>query len=273
GHFVCKTFDLFTPFSAGLIYLLFLCFERVSLFKPITSRPANSERYVVCRSLREGTDAVREYLFAVNVKLNQLRGSDQDVTSLVPLTVLKAHQPFSQYLCTSNQSHAVLQVKALAKIHAFIRDPNLNELRQADLRKECLTLWGIPDKARVAPSSTDPRTRFLQLIQGSEVDTFGHRATPLTTETIHRISHLLNYRCLVAGGEQYFLLGAGVSLGTGKVGRSLCGWKESCGEGGNSQATRDEDAWCWWVWGRSRVSTQRLLRDGEMFPSGRVCHT
>lgn len=47
GHFVCKTFDLFTPFSVGLIYLLYLCFERVSLFKPVTSRPANSERSVV----------------------------------------------------------------------------------------------------------------------------------------------------------------------------------------------------------------------------------
>lgn len=46
GHFVCKTFDLFTPFSVGLVYLLYLCFDRVSLFKPITSRPANSERCV-----------------------------------------------------------------------------------------------------------------------------------------------------------------------------------------------------------------------------------
>ena len=44
GHFICKTFDLFTPFSVGLIYLLYCCFERVCLFKPITSRPANSER-------------------------------------------------------------------------------------------------------------------------------------------------------------------------------------------------------------------------------------
>lgn len=46
GHFVCKTFDLFTPFSVGLVYLLYLCFERISLFKPVTSRPANSERSV-----------------------------------------------------------------------------------------------------------------------------------------------------------------------------------------------------------------------------------
>lgn len=44
GHFLCKTFDLFTPFSIGLIYLLRMAFHRISLFKPVTSRPANSER-------------------------------------------------------------------------------------------------------------------------------------------------------------------------------------------------------------------------------------
>lgn len=46
GHFVCKLFDLFTPFSVGLIYLMYHAFEKVCIFKPNTSRPANSERYV-----------------------------------------------------------------------------------------------------------------------------------------------------------------------------------------------------------------------------------
>ena len=45
GNFVCKIFDMFTPFSVGLFYLLYRCFKRVCLFKPVTSRPANSERY------------------------------------------------------------------------------------------------------------------------------------------------------------------------------------------------------------------------------------
>jgi cap1 methyltransferase len=49
GHFVCKTFDLFTPFSAGLIYLMYRAFERVAIHKPNTSRPANSERYIICK--------------------------------------------------------------------------------------------------------------------------------------------------------------------------------------------------------------------------------
>ena len=45
GRFVCKLFDLTTPFSAGLVYLAARVFRRVTLFKPLTSRPANSERY------------------------------------------------------------------------------------------------------------------------------------------------------------------------------------------------------------------------------------
>ena len=39
-----KVFDMFTLFSVGLFYLLSLCFRRIALFKPVTSRPANSER-------------------------------------------------------------------------------------------------------------------------------------------------------------------------------------------------------------------------------------
>ena len=42
---MCKVFDMFTPFSVGLFYLLYRCFNDVCLFKPVTSRPANSERY------------------------------------------------------------------------------------------------------------------------------------------------------------------------------------------------------------------------------------
>ncbi len=54
GHFVCKAFDLFTPFSAGLLHLMAAHFSAVALYKPAQSRPANSERYVLCRSLRGG---------------------------------------------------------------------------------------------------------------------------------------------------------------------------------------------------------------------------
>uniref|UniRef100_A0A671RPX1 Cap-specific mRNA (nucleoside-2'-O-)-methyltransferase 1 n=1 Tax=Sinocyclocheilus anshuiensis TaxID=1608454 RepID=A0A671RPX1_9TELE len=226
GHFVCKTFDLFTPFSVGLIYLLYLCFERVSLFKPVTSRPANSERYVVCKSLKPGTDAVREYMFTINLKLNQFRHSDRDVTEVVPLDIIKGDTDFFQFMINSNESHCAVQIKALAKIHAYVRDTTLFEPRQADIRKECLKLWGIPDKARVTHPTSDPKAKFSELVKGSDMDSFSSRPTALNSGNLDKLQHVLDYRCIVGGGEQLFLLGLGRSQIYTWDGKAPLRWKK-----------------------------------------------
>ncbi|KAI2649558.1 Cap-specific mRNA (nucleoside-2'-O-)-methyltransferase 1 [Labeo rohita] len=210
----------------GLIYLLYLCFERVSLFKPVTSRPANSERYVVCKSLKPGTDAVREYMFTINLKLNQFRHSDRDVTEVVPLDIIKGDTDFFQCMINSNESHCAVQIKALAKIHAYVRDTTLFEPRQADIRKECLKLWGIPDKARVTPSSADPKTKFYELVKGSDMDSFSSRPTALNSENLDKLQHVLDYRCIVGGGEQLFLLGLGRSQIYTWDGKTPLRWKK-----------------------------------------------
>ncbi|KAI1240656.1 hypothetical protein IHE44_0009092 [Lamprotornis superbus] len=188
GNFVCKTFDLFTPFSVGLVYLLYCCFERVCIFKPVTSRPANSERYVVCKGLKSGIEDVRSYLFTVNIRLNQLRNSDVDVNLIVPLKVIKDNQDFYNYIVQSNENHCKVQIKALAKIRAFVQDTTLVEPRQAEIRKECLQLWG-----------------------GTDIDTFSYKPTPLNSSTLEKIRQVLDYRCMVSGSEQKFLLGLGKS--------------------------------------------------------------
>ncbi|TRY88519.1 hypothetical protein DNTS_014072 [Danionella cerebrum] len=203
GNFVCKTFDLFTPFSVGLIYLLYLCFERVSLFKPVTSRPANSERYVVCKGLKPGTDAVREYMFTINLKLNQFRASDRDVTEVVPLEIIKGDTDFFQYMISSNESHCAVQIKALAKIHAYVRDTTLFEAKQADIRKECLKLWGASDR-----------------------DSFVSRPTALNSGNLDKLQQVLDYRCIVGGGEQVFLLGLGRSQIYTWDGKAPLRWKK-----------------------------------------------
>lgn len=46
-------FDLFTPFSVGLVYLMYRVFDELYVFKPVTSWPANSERYGKYISLSE----------------------------------------------------------------------------------------------------------------------------------------------------------------------------------------------------------------------------
>jgi cap1 methyltransferase len=48
GCFVCKVFDLFSITMVQILYLMNQCFEHVYIYKPETSRPANSEKYLVC---------------------------------------------------------------------------------------------------------------------------------------------------------------------------------------------------------------------------------
>lgn len=52
GAFVVKMFDISTIISVDLLYFLSLTFDSVHMFKPNTSRYANSERYIVCQGFR-----------------------------------------------------------------------------------------------------------------------------------------------------------------------------------------------------------------------------
>jgi len=67
GNFVCKLFDIFTPFLSDLCFLMHQVFDKTCLCKPLTSRPANSERYLVCMGLKKRRGgSLADYLLHVN---------------------------------------------------------------------------------------------------------------------------------------------------------------------------------------------------------------
>lgn len=49
GIFIMKIFDIFIQSTIDIIYILNSFYEQVYICKPATSRPANSEKYVVCK--------------------------------------------------------------------------------------------------------------------------------------------------------------------------------------------------------------------------------
>jgi 23S rRNA U2552 (ribose-2'-O)-methylase RlmE/FtsJ len=53
GHFILKVFDIFTKTSMHLLYLLNLVYDEIYIYKPKTSRPTNSEKYIICKNLNE----------------------------------------------------------------------------------------------------------------------------------------------------------------------------------------------------------------------------
>lgn len=52
GSFLIKFFDIFNYKTIQLIYILYLCYDTINIFKPITSRLSNSEKYVVCNGFK-----------------------------------------------------------------------------------------------------------------------------------------------------------------------------------------------------------------------------
>lgn len=48
GTFVVKVYDMFHPYTIRMISCLRKCFSLIHIAKPLTSRPANSEKYLVC---------------------------------------------------------------------------------------------------------------------------------------------------------------------------------------------------------------------------------
>lgn len=234
GHFVTKLFDLFTPFSAGLIYLMYRCFDSISIFKPNSSRPANSERYLICKRKKPDTLAVTEYLSHIN-NLLLTRNDNKDVIEIVPLDVLEADTAFVTYLRNSNDALGRKQIIGLLKIAAFCENPTLIERRQAEMRRECLKYWDVPDKSRVRPQTVKPQDKIREILSNS-VEFLGSEAKKLTNDNVKNtiLNQPYDWYCMPCSSGPYveedkmatFYLG----LGRRKVFRYVKGKWHSIGD-------------------------------------------
>ncbi|XP_014250281.1 cap-specific mRNA (nucleoside-2'-O-)-methyltransferase 1 isoform X2 [Cimex lectularius] len=212
GHFVCKLFDLFSPFSAGLVYLMYRSFDKICIFKPNTSRPANSERYIVCKHKRKDCGPIRDYLFKLNEELFAMGSrSETDITHIVPMLELTCDKQFYNYLTESNNSLGERQVINLLKIKSFCQDPNLIERRQNKLRTECLNLWNIPNTVRSTNRMT-PEEIAYQIIDNYR-EHLNFDFTKLVAENMEKsFKNLYDWQCfaLASEKEQTFYIGDGI---------------------------------------------------------------
>ena len=226
GHFVCKLFDIFTPFSVGLVYLMYRSFQAVAIHKPNTSRPANSERYIICKWKRPDSQDIQKYLFETNQRLNalgfNLQGatrSQTDVLRLVPdKVILESNPEFLDYITKSNNNIADNQVVGLTKIAAFCRNENLHEFRQAEIRAQCLYFWKIPDESRKKPILENPRDGVRRLL-GDQVNLLGEGEVELkgSQSLVEHFRSLYDWRAVVLGvGKEGAVTERGFILGLGR---------------------------------------------------------
>ncbi|KAK8396816.1 hypothetical protein O3P69_005052 [Scylla paramamosain] len=216
GHFVCKLFDVFTPFSVGLIYLMYRSFKYVSIHKPNTSRPANSERYIICKWKKEGTEDVYKYLFEMNERIIGLSSTSMDIMELVPVEDLQTDQKFFDYIYNSNNETGFRQMISLRKIQQFCQDTQLIEPRQSDLRHQCLEHWHLPDRSRTAPQRSEAKVKFTELTKGENYEYMSRVPEDLTVANLQeKLRSPYDYRCCLLAAtrdgrkDRAFYLGLG----------------------------------------------------------------
>ena len=212
GYFLCKTFDLFTPFNIGLVYLLYRAFDHVCIHKPVTSRPANSERYVICKGLRENIEDICNYLFFINDELGRLDRTNRDVLEVVPLNILKSDEAFYSYVKDSNESLGENQINALRKLRAYVQNTTLVGKDQGLIRRQCLEYWKIPDLTRSAPRISNPDFQYQNLLKTpKDRDELICKPKFFTRYCLNDFKVLGKFKCYVSSGERFFLLGLGRS--------------------------------------------------------------
>lgn len=132
GHFVLKIFDIFTTYSVRMIYFLTSLFEQgVYIVKPHTSRPANSEKYVVCKGFIGIEPSDLEKMYSVvddwDILDNQRKYVENIFNIHVPTPFDKVIESYNIY-STSRQIQTIL--KTFSYIHAHIQNKDMNNIKQ-----------------------------------------------------------------------------------------------------------------------------------------------
>ena len=119
GDFVCKLFSTFTDFSADLLFLTTCLYDKVLFIKPISSRVANSERFLVCKGFKGIDPKLLKQLQDILILEGEIpEGSTQAAT--VPDSFLdhnnEEYKSFRKELDKVNETVNKMQIYHLNKI-------------------------------------------------------------------------------------------------------------------------------------------------------------
>ena len=116
GSFVMKMFETDTQAMVDLIYLMAMHYNSVYITKPNTSRPCNSERYLVCKEFRGIDDDKMNTLFHMLNEYNQTTGVVID-----RLFTGDASELFKDVMVESNKKYYTRQKEALGAALAYAK--------------------------------------------------------------------------------------------------------------------------------------------------------
>ncbi|XP_055598639.1 cap-specific mRNA (nucleoside-2'-O-)-methyltransferase 1-like [Uranotaenia lowii] len=178
GRAIIKVFDLYTPFSVGLVYILYRCYGKISIVKPISSRPANSERYLVCQNRLNRDTGFAEYLISINQVMWDNKHLNYDILEIVSKDVIAQDIDFTNFIRGSNEDLARRQIEGLKPMLAALSDDFCAEkLDQRLLQTTLWKSWKLDQNSYQSLTAGDGKIRFaaeyaLQFIEQSTGEKF-----------------------------------------------------------------------------------------------------
>lgn len=120
GHFVLKIFDIFTHNTCNLIYFISTFFEEVYITKPFSSRPANSEKYVVCKHFRGMSEEYGQTLLETLLDWNVINHNHKFVTNIFNITTTPTYTNIMKGLYEYNIMFVKNQIKNILTTLTYI---------------------------------------------------------------------------------------------------------------------------------------------------------
>lgn len=198
GHFIMKLLDVFTPFSVSLIFLMYKCFNKVTIIKPNTGNAASSERYLVCKSKKPRIDEVCFLLNQIYAK-NYYTTDKQEIDTFVAIENIQDDKKFVKFIMNSNNMIGEKQFVAVKKMVAFHKDESLIEDRKLSIKAQCRDLWTLNDTTLYVPKVEMNTENYLQ--KYTERDWLKHNFFAAQEKSVksindfnHHVESILNWK-------------------------------------------------------------------------------
>ena len=124
GCFICKIFDIYTEITIQFIYLLGYLYKDIYITKPFTSRPANSEKYIVCKNFKGIDDDYLEQLQILIKKWSIIDDINYHVNSIFKINKDEILEQILKY----NKSNSNLQIENINKTLNIIKNKGKSSL-------------------------------------------------------------------------------------------------------------------------------------------------
>lgn len=145
GHFILKVFDIYTETSLHLMYFLSLCYDEMYVYKPKTSRPTNSEKYIICKGFALDENTRKIFASALQEVYRNIQWSNAKYISFSVFSTLPSS--FVDDICTINRALVDKQCEHLKKAVELCQNSEFIDMYEQNLeacverRKEVFHRW------------------------------------------------------------------------------------------------------------------------------------